>query len=306
MNRKIIIAGGTGFIGRFLSKHFVEQGDEVIVFTRSNRLDSEGVQYVKWDGESLGYWSSFLEDTDVLINMNGRSVDCRYNEQNKQEIYASRIQSTFILGEAIKKLKNPPKLWVNSSSATIYRHSEDLQMGEENGELGKGFSVDVVKKWEKVFFESDILPVRKVALRTAIVLGRNGGALRPLINLSKIGFGGRQGNGRQFFSWIHEQDMIDAIEFIIENISVEGVVNIAAPIPEKNRVVMQTIRKKLKMPIGICMPKYLLEIGARIIKTETELILKSRNVVPHKLEQLGFQFKYHSIDAALENLIRSK
>ena len=207
------------------------------------------------------------------------------------------------MGKAVNNVLNPPLLWLNSSSATIYRHAEDRQMDEANGDIGTGFSVDVCKKWEEAFFDCKTRKTRKVALRSSIVLGKNGGALKPLINLSKLGFGGYQGNGEQYFSWVHEDDLIAAIDFVYNHKEIQGAVNIASPYPETNKKVMYLLRKSLNVPFGIPMPKFLLELGAFIINTETELILKSRNVIPGVLLDNGFVFKYPRLDQALEDLI---
>lgn len=197
---KIVIAGGSGFLGKSLSNFFTDKGYEIVVFTRQHQLDSKNIRYEKWDGRTLGKWVDQLEGASALINLTGKSVDCRYNEQNKQQIYDSRVDSTYILGRAIEKLKNPPSVWINSSSATIYRHTLDKAMDEESGDIGTGFSVDVCRKWERTFFESSN-QVRKTALRIAIVLGKSEGALQPIKGLARVGLGGKQGRGNQFFSW---------------------------------------------------------------------------------------------------------
>jgi len=301
--KKVVIAGGTGFVGSILAEHYVQKGYEVVVLSRRHHLDKDGIRFVQWDGKNYGSWNQELEATEILINMNGKSVDCRYNEGNKQEIYASRIDSTYILGQAIEVLDNPPKLWINSSSATIYRHAEDRQMDEATGELGTGFSVDVCKKWEQAFFETKTKGTRKVALRMAIVLGKHGGALQPLVQLTKLGLGGKQGNGEQFFSWVHEEDLLRAVDFIQENKEMEGPINIAAPAPVKNCLVMKMLRNATRIPVGLPAPKWLLEIGAVLIQTETELILKSRNVIPGKLTKMGFDFQFPTLELAIKDLV---
>ena len=299
---KIIIAGGSGFLGKVLSSHFVKKGYQVVVLTRQHQLDTEKVRYEKWDGRSLGPWARQLEGADALINLTGKSVDCRYTEPNKQLIYDSRIDATNVLGQAIERLSAPPPIWINASSATIYRHSLEKAMDEASGELGKGFSVDVCKKWERTFFESKT-EIRKVALRIAIVLGKEDGALKPLKDLARIGMGGKQGNGNQFFSWIHEEDFCNVVDFVIHDESLEGVLNVAAPAPITNKSIMKAIRRSIGVPFGFPLPKWILEIGALLIKTETELILKSRRVVPKRLLDLGFTFRYPEVHLALQDLI---
>lgn len=304
--KKIVIAGGTGFLGQLLTEYFENLGFKIIILSRSHRVDKSNVTYVKWDGKSRGYWTKYLEGATALINLNGKSVDCRYHEVNKQLIYDTRIESTYILGEALKSLDLPPAVWINASSATIYRHAVDRVMDEETGELGTGFSVDVCKKWEQVFFNSESTSIRKVALRIAIVLGRSGGALQPLKQLARLGFGGRQGSGKQYFSWIHQSDFCRIVEFIINNQEMRGFYNVAAPDPIPNYQIMKHIRNLMRMPIGLSMPEWMLKIGAFLIRTETELILKSRRVVPGRLILEGYKFVYPCIKETMKDLLGTK
>ncbi len=241
-----------------------------------------------------------------MINLAGKSVNCRYDEKNRNEILQSRISATQTLGHSILKCNHPPELWINSSTATIYRHAEDRPMTEVGGEIGKGFSVDVATKWEEAFFAFQLPKTRQVALRMAIVLGKVGGALMPYLNLVKFGLGGHHGNGNQMFSWIHIDDVLHVILFIQKNKNLNGVYNCSSPNPVTNRVLMQTLRKKLNMPIGLPSPKWLLEMGAVVIKTETELALKSRWVVPEKLLKAGYKFKFPQIEDALNDILLLK
>ena len=211
---KIVLAGGNGFIGQALVKRFVALGDEIVVFSRGPSSKNGAVTTLHWDGKTLGDWVEALEGAELVTNLAGKSVDCRYNEKNKKAILNSRVDSTRVLGLAIQRAKNPPKLWINSSTATIYRHAEDRPMDDETGEIGSGFSVNVAKAWEEAFFAAKTPKTRKVALRSAIVLGGDGGVFIPFKNLVKFGLGGIQGNGRQMFSWIHEQDLFEIIRFI--------------------------------------------------------------------------------------------
>ena len=303
--RKIVIAGGTGFLGNLLVKHFQDKVDEIILLSRKAKQSQypDTIKTVVWDGKSLGNWTKSLEGADVLINMVGQSVDCRYTSKNKRTILQSRIQSTTVLGKAIGACLYPPKVWLNSSTATIYRHAINTCMDEESGEIGSGFSVDVALQWEQTFFNTLTPQTRKVALRTAIVLGQNGGALPPLIQLTKFGFGGKQGKGNQKFSWIHGEDFVRSLDFIIQKTSIKGAINIVAPNPVTNSTLMAILRKSLGRPWGIPLSKPLLELGARLIKTETELILKSRNVAPKKLLDSQFTFTYTTIEKAINHLI---
>lgn len=222
--KKIVIAGGTGFLGNVLTTYFQPKTEIIIVLTRGKSRVEHNIKYIHWDAKTLGDWKSELENADVLINMTGKSVDCRYHQKNKDLILSSRIKSTQVLGEAIQTCKHPPKVWLNSSTATIYRHSLIKEMDEIDGETGKGFSVHVATSWENVFFKSLTTSTRKVALRTSIVLGKKGGALPPILKLTKLGLGGKQGTGNQKISWIHEQDFCKSIEFIINNKNIEGVI----------------------------------------------------------------------------------
>ncbi|MGY3792552.1 TIGR01777 family oxidoreductase [Aquimarina sp. 433] len=300
--KKLVIAAGTGFLGDILVEYFKNKVDTIIILTRGENRTLNNIRYVQWDAKSIGNWQSELEGADVLINMTGKSVDCRYHQKNKDLILSSRVESTNVLGKVISNCVNPPKVWLNSSTATIYRHSLDMEMDEINGEIGTGFSVNVATNWEHAFFSHHTPKTRKVALRTSIVLGKKGGALQPILNLVKIGFGGKQGKGNQKFSWIHEIDFARSLEFIINNPEMEGPINIVAPNPSDNKTLMQTLRKVTNINIGIPLPKFLLEIGARMIKTETELILKSRNVIPKKMQEAGFQFTYPDLTEATKEL----
>lgn len=300
--KKIVIAGGSGFIGSYLARHFTNQNYEVIILSRNHRVNSENIQYEKWDGKTSGNWQKTLENAEALINLNGKSVDCRYNEKNKQLIYDTRIDATNILGKAIANCQNPPKIWINGASATIYPHSVDQAMTESHQDFTSGFSVDVCQKWEKAFHSHQVAGVRKVLLRIAIVLGENGGAFAPLKTLAKIGMGGKQGPGNQMLSWIHEKDLANVIQYCLENEQVSGVYNVSSPEPVNNRKFMETLRTQLNQPFGIPIPVALLELGARVIGTETELILKSRYVIPDKLVKTGFKFEYPQVEKALFDL----
>lgn len=302
-SRKIVIAGGTGFLGSLLSDHFSSLGFEVIILSRRNELNTNQKRFVKWDAESLGYWVGELESAELLINLTGRSVDCRYNSQNKEAIYDSRINSTHILGIACLSLKNPPKVWINAGSATIYRHSEDRAMDEDTGDFGDGFSVDVCKKWEAMFYSFNLPSTRMIALRIGIVLGKNGGALKPLQKLTSLGLGGIQGSGEQYFSWIHEKDFVAVVEMIHAHDSIAGTFNVTSPNPIQNKELMKHLRRNVRVRIGIPSPCWLLKIGAWLIGTETELLLKSRWVVPKRLLSLGLTFQFPTIGIALEDLI---
>ncbi|HMI78910.1 MAG TPA: TIGR01777 family oxidoreductase [Ferruginibacter sp.] len=294
MKKKIVIAGGTGFVGKYLAKRFNELGYEVNIISRQ-------AGHTTWDKPSAIV--AALENSEMLINMAGRSVDCRYNEKNKKEIYDSRIKTTKILGEAVLQCKKPPVLWVNSSTATIYRHAEDRPMTESAGDIGTGFSVNIATSWEKAFFGFKLQNTRQVALRMAIVLGKEGGVIKPLKNLVHFGFGGKQGKGRQMFSWIHIEDVFNIITYLQQHKELAGVFNTSAPDPLNNKTLMQLLRKNMKVRFGLPAPAWLLKMGAVIINTETELVLKSRWVIPERLLQSGFKFKYQTMDDALKSIL---
>jgi len=224
---KIIIAAGTGFLGTNLEKYFIEKGNQVTILTRNPKRNNE----IIWDAKSLGDWKISLENADVLINLAGKSVDCLYTEKNKNEIYSSRIESTKVLQKAINQCVNKPKIWLNASSATIYTHSETHLNTEENGIIGDDFSMNICKSWEQEFFKEKTKNVRKIALRTSIVLGKNGGAFPKLKMLTNLGLGGKQGRGNQKISWIHINDFCNAIDFIIKQENITGEINITAPNP---------------------------------------------------------------------------
>jgi len=297
--KTIIIAGGTGFLGQVLESYFSKKGYVVKILTRNPKQDN----HIYWDAKYRDQWTKELENTEALINLTGKSVDCRYTEKNKKLIYNSRIDSTNILGYAINTCKNPPKVWLNSSTATIYKHSLEKQMTEEHGNIGNDFSMNIAKAWEKAFYDFTTPKIRKIALRTSIVMGKNGGALIPLKQLTKFGLGGKQASGKQKVSWIHELDFARAIEFLINNKTLHGNFNLSVPKPIENKTLMKAIRKTLKMPFGISHPIWLLKFGAKLIGTETELVLKSRNVIPKRLLDHGFVFSFTHIEAALNDLI---
>lgn len=292
--KKVVLAGGTGFIGKYLEKQFTLQKYEVIIISRQP-------QHITWS-DTMGIKAA-VNNAELVINLAGKSVDCRYNEKNKQEIFDSRTETTRILGKAIESVPNPPELWINSSTATIYRHAEDRPMTEATGDIGDGFSVEVAKAWEKSFFDFNLLQTRQVALRIAIVLGKDGGVMTPFKNLVTFGLGGFQGPGTQMFSWIHIEDVYRIMLFIRDRKDLQGVFNCSAPNPITNKQYMAQMREKMNRKIGLPSPRWMLEIGAVIIRTETELILKSRWVIPERLEKEGYQFKYPKIDEALADIL---
>jgi len=285
---KIIIAGGTGFLGEALEAHFTTQGHQVLILTRKPTKSN----HILWDGFSLGEWTQHLRNSYVVINLCGKSVDCRYTDKNKKAILDSRLGPTRILDKAIHLCSTKPQHFINASSATIYIHSEDQPMTERDGIIGNDFSMNVVKQWEAAFFENQIDGVKKVALRTSIVLGPEGGAFPQLKMITKLGLGGHQGSGHQMVSWIHIEDFCRAVEHIIYTPHLEGAINITSPTPLINKDFMAEIREIVKPLFHLPQPKFLLEFGALLLGTETELLLKSRYVIPERLINSGFRFRY--------------
>jgi uncharacterized protein (TIGR01777 family) len=308
VGKKIILAGGSGFTGKAVVDHFHGADAEFVVLGRSASTGlnsmSKRVRRLQWDGIHVGGWALEFEGADAVINLAGKSVDCRYTGKNRKEILRSRLDATTCIGKAIRQCKNPPKVWINAASATIYRHAEDRPMDETTGEIGKGFSVEVCKAWEKTFGEEETPGTRKALLRMAIVLGKNGGVMKPLSTLVRFGLGGKMGNGKQYFSWIHEKDLVKMIAWIMENERAEGVFNCSAPGPVPNATLMRLLRKHCGIPFGLAQPRWMLEFGAWLIGTETELILKSRYVLPQRATEMGFRFEFEELDKALEDLLK--
>jgi uncharacterized protein (TIGR01777 family) len=289
---KIMIAGGSGYCGLLLTSHFAAAGHQVVILSRRHSPIT-GATVLVWDGETGGDWAAALEGADAVINLAGRSVNCRYSAANCTEIYASRLDSTRILGEAISGCATPPPVWLNASSATIYRHAEDRPMDEETGEIGKGFSVDVCQRWERELFRAPTPRTRRVALRTAMVFAREpGGVWDAFAGLTRCGLAGPMAGGRQYVSWIHGEDFCRAIEWIMTHNALYGPINVAAPQPLTNRDFLRAARRAMGQPIGLPASRWMLEVGALIRGTETELLLKSRRVVPGKLLESGFTFRY--------------
>lgn len=308
---RVALVGGSGHIGTLLARHFHQQRHEVCVLARTTF--SGPWRVVAWNGVQLGDWVKTLDGADVVINLAGRSVDCRYSAANKAEILESRIRSTKILGQAIQTLSSPPSVWLNASTATIYRHAMDRPMDEETGELGGTeagapdtwrFSIEVAKRWEETFFATNTPNTRKVALRSAMTMSPDhGGVFDSLLRLVRFGMGGRMGSGQQYVSWIHEMDFVRAVEFLIAKKTIDGVVNVASPNPVTNEEFMKTLQQAWGIRIGLPATEQMLKIGAIFLRTETELILKSRRVVPARLLREGFTFEFPEWRAAAKALV---
>ena len=305
MNKRIVIAGGSGFLGQRLEHYFAGHGWDVIILTRTAERENNRIQ---WDGRTLGNWAAELEGAAAIVNLSGRTVDCRYNARNRTEIMQSRVESTRVIAEAIAHCAKPPRVWLNASTATLYKHTRGPAW-DENGETGATaeandeFSIEVGRAWETEFLKSPLVGTRKITLRTAMVLGLGKNSVFPVLRkLVRCGLGGKQGTGQQFVSWVHEEDFCRAVEWLIERDEAAGVFNLCAPNPLTNTEMMRAFRQLLRVHFGVPAPKWVLEIGAIFLRTETELVLKSRRVIPGKLLMMGFQFRFARFQQAIFNL----
>ena len=305
---RAVLAGGSGFLGRLLTGDLLKRGYDVAVLARRQGAEVAGVKQMGWDGKNPGPWMEALDGSTVLINLAGRSVDCRYHAANRRAIMDSRVDSTRVLGKAIQKCRRPPAVWLNSSTATIYKHSFDRPM-DEAGEISAtpeakdAFSIAVAQAWEAALAEADTPGTRKVALRTAMVLGRSGGVFPVLRRLVKFGLGGAMAGGRQYVSWIHETDFCEAIAWLIDREEMTGPVNVSAPNPVPNREMMQALRAVCDQRLGLPASGRMLDVGAWLLRTETELIIKSRRVVPGRLLSAAFAFRFPQIESAFRDLV---
>ncbi|HTW80933.1 MAG TPA: TIGR01777 family oxidoreductase [Terracidiphilus sp.] len=314
---RIVIPGGSGQVGRMLASFFQERGHYVTVLTRGPY--TANWQTVHWDGMNPGPWVETLEGADVVIHLSGKSVNCRATERNKRALYDSRIGPTRLLGRVIAGMADPPRLWMNASTATIYRHALDRAMDEATGEIGGGemitkrrrapekwdWTIKLVKDWEAALYGSATPKTRRIAMRTSLVFSPTpGNIFAVLSNLVRFGLGGTQGNGRQYVSWMHEADYARAVEFLIEHEELEGAVNLASPNPIRNREFMAALREAWDMPNGLPAPAPLIQFGAIFLRTEPELVLKSRRVIPGKLLDAGFEFEFPEWAGAAEDLVR--
>jgi len=306
---KIVLPGGSGQVGTVLARAFHPQ-HEVVVLSRTPA--PAPWKTVFWDGKDGGPWTSELDGCDVVINLAGRSVNCRYNARNRREITESRVNSVRAVGRAIAAPKNPPRLWLQASTATIYAHTFGTAHDEVNGVLGGSepdapdtwtFSIAVATAWESAFDEFSLPRTRKIKLRSAVTMSPDrGGIFDTLLALVRHGLGGTSGSGQQFVSWIHETDFVRALAFLIEHEHIDGIVNIAAPNPLPNREFMRLLRQAWGIRIGLPATEWMLELGAVFLRTESELVLKSRRVVPGRLLQEGFTFLYPEWGAAAREL----
>jgi uncharacterized protein (TIGR01777 family) len=308
---RLVITGGSGQVGLILARHFQEEGHQVTVVSRHPRPQEWRTR--TWDGLTLGDWVSDLEGADALINLAGRSVNCRYSESNRRTIMNSRVGTTRLLHRAVASLDRPPPVWLNASTATIYRHALDRPMDEATGELGGSeigapstwnFSISVAKAWEEAFFATETPTTRKIAMRSALTLSPDpGGVFDVMLALVRRWMGGPMGHGTQYVSWIHEADFVRAVEFLIARDNMSGVVNISSPHPVPNRHFMRALRQAWCVCPGLPLAKWMLEIGALLLRTETGLVLKSRRVIPGRLQAAGFGFGFPEWPSAARELV---
>lgn len=309
---KIVIPGGSGHLGSLLAKSFHEAGDEVVALSRT--AGSQPWRTVLWDGATLGKWAEEFEGADAVINLAGQSVNCRYTPESRKVITESRVKSTEVVGDAIAQAWKPPRVWLQASTATIYAHRYDSPNDELSGVLGGTepnapdtwqFSIDVATAWERALRQAATPNTRRVAMRTAIVMHPTPGSpFEILLNLVRFGLGGQAGDGRQYISWIHDRDFVNSIRWLIAHDELEGPVNLAAPNPLTNSEFMRVLRAAWGMPFGLPAAEWMLELGALFLRTETELVLKSRRVIPTKLLESGFKFEFPVWADAARDLCR--
>lgn len=313
---KLVIPGGSGQVGTILARAFAGQGDEVVILGRDAGGGRAGAgRLVGWDARTLGPWAAEVDGADVVINLAGRSVDCRYTERNRREIVDSRVDSTRVVGEAIAAASQPPRVWLQASTATIYAHSYDVPNDERHGVLGGAepgapdtwrFSIDVARRWEQTFAQADTPHTRKVAMRSAMIMSPDrGGVFDVLLGLVRRGLGGTAGDGRQYVSWIHHVDFVRSIRWLIDHDEIDGAVNLAGPEPLPNVDFMRALREAWETRVGLPAARWMLEVGTFLMRTETELVLKSRRVVPGRLLAEGFDFVQPTWPAAAADLCRA-
>lgn len=308
---KIVIPGGSGQVGTILARAFHPEHDVVVL---SRRPIARPWRVVSWDGVSPGDWQQEIEGSDAVVNLAGRSVNCRYGAENRRQILDSRVLSTRIVGRAIAAASRPPAVWLQASTATIYAHRFDAPNDERSGIIGGceqdapsawRFSIDVARAWEQAFDDAAVTRTRKVLLRSAMTLSPDrGGVFDTLAGLARHGLGGRIGDGRQFMSWVHYEDFAGAVRWLIDRDDISGVVNVAAPNPVPNAEFMCELRRACGAPFALPARAWMVEIGAWLMQTESELILKSRRVVPARLLEHGFLFRWPTWQRAASDLCR--
>jgi uncharacterized protein (TIGR01777 family) len=301
--KKLIIAGGSGFIGKELINYFKNDFDKIVILSRNkNRLEDK-IAYINWDAKNFGDWCNELEGATAIINLTGKNINCRFTEENKTLILSSRVNSTKIIGEAILKCKTPPELWINASTADLYLKN-DTTPANENSPVGSGFMTEVGLAWEKAMSPFNLPNTRKINFRISLVMGKTGGVFPVLLNLTKKMLGGTLGSGNQHVSWVHIEDFCGIAKWCITNKNARGAYNIVSPETITNKNFMQLLRKKTKVPFGLPAAAWMIKIGAFFIGTEAELILNSLNVAPTRLLNEGFKFKYNQMEDCVNDLLK--
>lgn len=302
MHKKIVLAGGTGNIGKLLSDAFLKIGWEVVILSRKAQESvNPQLKYVKWDGKTLGDWSDSLEDVDTVINLSGKSIQCRFTEENKKVLLSSRIEPTKILGEAIQKLNRPPRLWINFSGISLFEGLKGIH-NEESAQSGNTFLASLTKQWEKAFFDAETPNTNKVCLRLSPVLSRDFGMFKELYPLAKLGLGGRVSDGQQMVSWIHEEDLVRLVSWIVNHVAPSSLYHACTPEPESNEIFMKNLRIAVGMPIGLPLPALFAKIGAFFKGVESDMLLLTNSVYAKRPSDEGFKYQYPTTTLAFKHL----
>lgn len=303
MGEKIVLAGGSGFLGKALANFLLKKGYEVVILTRGKAKVMGGIRYVQWDGVHSGKWTEEVDGSHALVNFTGKSVNCIYTKENREEIVSSRLDSVNVLNKVIKECKNPPSVFVQAGSLAIF--GDTTEVCDEDAPHGDGFSVDVCKQWEEAFFKEKLPNTRQVLLRIGFALGKDGGALEPLVKLVKFNLGGTVGSGKQYISWLHIDDLNEMFLTAIEDDSYVGIYNATGLAPVTNKEFMATLRKVMNKGWTPPAPAPFVKLGAYLImKTEPDLALTGRNCIPKRLQEQKFDFKYTDLEAALKDIIQ--
>ena len=311
---KIVIPGGTGQVGGILRRALAARGHEVVVLSRRAEALEPGVRHTVWDGRTLGEWAREIDGADAVVNLAGRTVSCRYTEENLRQMMDSRVESTRVVGEAIAQAAAPPKVWLQMSTATIYADRRDASNDETTGIIGGHepgvpdyweYSVRIARTWEATQLKADAPGTRRVQLRAAMVMSPDrGGVFDVLLRMVRLGLGGSVAGGGQYVSWIHDEDFVGAVELLLDRDDLSGPFNLAAPDPLPQRDLMRVLRRAWGQPVGLPATAWMAEIGAFALRSDTELLLKSRRVVPGRLLDAGFAFAHGQWDEAAEDLVR--
>ena len=302
MNKKIILAAGSGFLGQSAAAYFHSLGYDIVILTRGAEKTQNGIVYLHWDGKTIGAWSREIDDSFAVINFAGRSVNCLYTDTNRKEIINSRVDSVCVLTEAILHSTSPPAVFIQAASLAIY--GDTTALCDESAPLGSGFSSDVCRRWEDEFYKTDLPQTRKILFRIGFALGRGGGAIEPLTKLTKLFLGGTIGSGTQYISWFHIEDLNRMFDFVLNNEKAKGTFNATGIDPVTNATFMRSLRKVLHMPWSPPVPSWLVKIGAYLImRTDPVLALTGRKCIPKKLQDMGFQIKHTDLIKTLEEVV---